>query len=516
MEVNVLIVGAGPTGLTLANELARQGVSFYLMDKMEKPNLLSKAIAIQARTLELLTRFPEALNEFLSEGIKLEEGKIFSQNKLLAEIDFRKISSPYAFVLSLPQTKTEEILREQLSFYNKEVNWGNELVTFCVNDSNKIIAHIRTASGEEKNISCQYLAACDGAHSAIRKKLQLPFIGSTFTGQQFMLADVLLNKNLPENKAQIFLNSGRILAIFPLGNNRFRLIVEKPKTNENPMQILEVEKLLQEMVAKDLIIKENFWFSEFNINQRKINQYSVDSIFFLGDAAHIHSPVGGQGMNTGIQDAINLGWKLAAVIKNNANEKILSTYSEEREVVAKTLLEATNFATRMTLVKNKFFILLRDFLLKNLLRLNFIRKKILAGFSELNINYKNSSLTCNLLKSKNSIQAGYPWPNEKIDNKCWYDLFSCDYFNLIIVNADQKTYQALSSILSVFAHRLRCFSVQNESINVPSYFTVINHPNLESLFKIPAIYLVRPDRYLAFTGNIKDIKSLERFLKSWL
>ncbi|MCD6047452.1 MAG: monooxygenase FAD-binding [Gammaproteobacteria bacterium] len=499
---NILIVGAGPTGLTLANELARLNIPFRIIDKLSEPVLLSKALAVQARTLELLERFPGVSEKMLAHGLPLVQGKIYAQKKLLAQIELKHIPSHYPFVLSLAQSQTEFILTEHLKNQGYHIERDIELVSFVTHD-NQVHLQLKNAKGELESITVSWLIACDGAHSIVRQQLNLPFEGSTFDKQRFVLADVRLNQTVATDELKVFLECGNILGCFPLPGRHMRLIAEQPKERiQGEFDIKHLQLLIHEMISPELKIEEIFWFSEFHINQRKVSHYRAGPIFMLGDAAHIHSPVGGQGMNTGMQDAINLAWKLAFVIHGFASQTLLESYDTEREAVASQLLSRTKFATKMVLLKQSWLISLRNFFLKNLLRVSAFRKKLLLGLSQLEIHYAKSALSSQHLP-KQAIQAGDRWPDAVIMlnqiKSRWYQVLSWSKWNIILVDVRQEEKLKLQEELKGSEQKF--------------HWTIIEKNNCQPRL-FPGVYVVRPDAYLGYCGKASDVIALKKYFEN--
>ncbi len=342
--IDVLVIGAGPTGLMMAIELCRQGLTCRIIDLAKEPSKQSKALAIQPRTLEIFYHIG-LIEECLSLGVKIKKFIPHSHHEKLAEVSFDLIDSPFPFILSLEQSCLERILTDHLQKLGVTIEREVELISFEQNSQHvhARLHHLRTE--EKEQVSASWLLGCDGAHSTVRKTLNLSFEGRPFP-DIFSLADLEIEWKYSHNNANAFIDEKGLFAAFPLKNkNRYRLIFQLQRCKDllkqtplhhgelsplviPPPTLEEASELVHRYADKQAILKNPVWMTHFHVHSRMVSQYRDRRVFLLGDAAHIHSPVGGQGMNTGLQDAFNLGWKLKL-----AEDSLLDSYSSERHYV---------------------------------------------------------------------------------------------------------------------------------------------------------------------------------------
>lgn len=340
-EPQILIVGAGPTGLTLACDLARRAVPFRIVDKAEQYFIGSRGKGFQPRSLEVMDDFG-IVDQVLRNGKFHIPFRAYDGAKLLGDKDVHEgrnptPGTPYASPLITPQWRIEEALRELLERSSGRVELGTEL-SAIEHDPQSVTATLHH-EGRDERVRCQYLVAADGGRSFVRKFLQVPFEGETWKDERMYVGDVRL-RGLDRDAWHSWPNHpDGWLALCPLpSTDTFQLQAQVPPNEErDPSKELFREIIKQRTGGMDIELIDAPWLSLYRVNVRMVSQYRLGRVFLAGDAAHVHSPAGGQGMNTGIQDAYNLGWKLAAVLRG-APEELLETYEEERLPVAANVL----------------------------------------------------------------------------------------------------------------------------------------------------------------------------------
>ena len=343
----VLVVGAGPTGMTAAMELARAGVAVRIVDKLTEPSTTSRALAVQARTLELLG--PRGVGEEMVRlGNPAKATTLYGRGKRLAAVELERIPSRHNYILLLSQAETERLLREQLARQGVTIERGVDMAARAQVPGSGVHAVLRHPGGELAELDAPYLRRADGAHSTVRHTLGLPFAGASLP-QSYALADLHLDGDLPEDELSIFLGTDGFLAVFPMGGRRFRFIALDPahdaKDAPDPT-LAELQTAYDHIAHVPVQLRDMNWSSRFRINSRHLTTLHVGNVFFAGDSAHVHSPAGGQGMNTGIQDVINLCWKLALVVHGRAEPALLDSYQTDRLPVISNLVRTTETATR--------------------------------------------------------------------------------------------------------------------------------------------------------------------------
>ena len=432
-QLEALIIGAGPSGLMMGARLAAQNVRCRVIEKASAPTNKSKAIVIQPRTLEIFDNIG-IVDRFLENGLSIKAANQMSQKKLLARVSFEKLDSPFNFPLCLEQSKTEAFLSDHLNSLGVIVEREKEIIHFEQNEGHVIATIKNLRSGEEERVIADWLIGCDGAHSFVRKGLGLSFKGKVFS-DIFSLADLHLHWDFPHDELFIFLESKGIMGVFPLPEkDRYRLIFQLPRcrnalkkqSSEEALintqaipdpTVEEAQQIINEYVGKNIVVKDPKWLINFHINSRLISHYGQGRVFLVGDAAHIHSPVGGQGMNTGLQDAFNLAWKLASVIHSKSHYSLLNTYEKERQSVGKKLLKATERASRIVTLHNTFLLFLRNTIIRTLIKQKSILKRVTIAISQLGIRYPKSEIV--------SARGGMRAPNAHIEhNQQRTDLFS--------------------------------------------------------------------------------------------
>jgi len=349
---SVVVVGAGPTGLSLALWLAGAGVRVRVVERAAKPPRTSRAIAVQARTLELYRQLGIA-DEVMARGRTLGAVNLWVAGEKAAHVPFGDIGtgrSLYPFVLMLPQDEHERILTAELDRAGVAVERGTVLTGFDAR-GDSVRAHLVSAEGFVETCEASFLAGCDGASSTVRHALGLGFPGGSYD-RTFWVADLEAEGPGADGELQVALDEAGFFAAFPLpGEGHVRLIgtfrtdddAGDAREARAPAPVLswrDVDKSSLERIG--LRMRDVRWFSTYNVHHRVVDRFGAGRVFLLGDAAHIHSPVGGQGMNTGIGDAFNLAWKLADVLNGRAHVSLLDTYDPERRAFAERLVATTD------------------------------------------------------------------------------------------------------------------------------------------------------------------------------
>jgi 2-polyprenyl-6-methoxyphenol hydroxylase-like FAD-dependent oxidoreductase len=410
-SVSVLIAGAGPVGLTLANELTRYGIAVRIVDKSAERTDKSKALVLWSRTLEL---FDHAgyVEPFLAAGMKAHGAQMSNGKDVIASVSLDDIESVYPYALMIPQSDTERVLEERLAKQGVKVERTVALESFKEQDSG-VDAVLRKASGESETLTADWLIGCDGAHSTVRHGLGFTFDGTTQPSDWY-LADGHITGLAPQDRIHIFWHKDGILAFFPITEGRWRVIADglaAESGHSADPTLQEIQSLITLRGTDAIVIKDAYWLAAFHINERKVSQYGRGRAFLAGDAAHIHSPAGGQGMNTGMQDAFNLAWKLSLVIGGVCKPALLDSYSVERSAVGDMVLRHASRLTDAAIVRNPIIQGLRNTVVKFALGFPQLGYRVANLLAELDIGYPKSPLTVAGAHHPSGRKAGERWPD---------------------------------------------------------------------------------------------------------
>lgn len=397
--IQVLIVGAGPTGLALACHCRQLGLRVRLVEKKPGPSTTSKAIGLQYRVSEVLACMGVA-DRFLAQGGAPTVINVYARDRRLARLQFRNYgyaSGRDAFAprsILIPQSRTEALLAELLAERGGAVEWDTEFLDFEQTHSG-VFCRLRRPDGDEEEVATDWLVSCEGAHSIIRKQAGVAFGGTTYP-LAFFMADVEVGWPRDHGDVHVWVHPDGSFAALPLpGEKTWRLFVEvKPQADcqANGLTLDTIRALMAERTGdRTTTVANPTWVSEFRIHCRMVDRYRVGRVLLAGDAAHIHSPTGGQGIATGIQDVTNLAWKLARVVRG-APEALLDTYAEERLPKAQEVLRETNRLTNLLFAPTRFTRLLRDYVLAPVLRSDWVQKRMFAKLAQLHVNYRGCRL----------------------------------------------------------------------------------------------------------------------------
>jgi 2-polyprenyl-6-methoxyphenol hydroxylase-like FAD-dependent oxidoreductase len=384
------VVGAGPTGLTMGCELLRHGIPCRVIDREAGRHGESRATDLHPRTLELFQDLG-VLDAVLARSRKRTAISMFSGGDRFLHVQLAGVDTPYCFMLGLPQNELEQILEDRFVALGGKVERETRLATFTPHDDG-VEAVLLEPDHTWIEPKVGWLIGCDGAHSAVRAGLEMALEGSTFE-ERFMLADVKLRWDLPFDEVLLYQSDHGVLLVLALPGEGWVRLFGDIVEGEAPMtDRATVMKVIRDRIGADAIIDDLGWMTSFRVHTRMAREYRRGRVFLAGDAAHIHSPVGGHGMNTGIQDAYNLAWKLALACRGQAHPDLLDTYQGERLPVAKAVLSETDLETRMSLMKNRLAKGAMNTLFGLLGKLPPIRRKIITGSLELAVAYPDSPI----------------------------------------------------------------------------------------------------------------------------
>lgn len=503
MKPDVIVTGAGPTGLALAAQFIRYGVDFIIIDKKETTTPHSKAIGVQARTLEIYEQIGLA-DRLIAAGALAEKARMIVGGKLRGELEFNEIGkgmSPYPFVLIVEQGRHEKLLYDHIRSHQREILWQTELLRFKQNESG-VTADLRHSDGRTETIEAKYLIGCDGAKSLVRNSLGLEFEGSTI-GRMFYVADVDIDWKFSHDALQVFLMQNQLLAFFPMaGEKQWRIVGTFPEEfakDEGDVLYEEIEEQIKRDTELDLDITGVNWFSTYKVHTRHVNKFSVGRCFLAGDSAHIHTPAGAQGMNTGIQDGYNLAWKLALVLQGKASIEILNTYNEERLPNARNLTRTTDRFFDLVASPSPFLSFVRmnifPYVANAAFRLDAVKKFVFPRISQIMINYRESSLS--LDDGSFNVKAGDRMPYFEIEGASIYDRLHEPKFHILQFH-DGKSPVRDASFDQDLAdlHSLPLYPNVSEIFGTQESFTV----------------LLRPDNYIGYIGGGVELDDVKKYL----
>jgi 2-polyprenyl-6-methoxyphenol hydroxylase-like FAD-dependent oxidoreductase len=508
MNTDVLIVGAGPTGLALACQLIRYGVDFVIIDRNASTTPHSKAIGVQARTLEIYEQIGLA-GKLVENGTIADAARMIVGGKKRGEISFTDIGkgmSPFPFFLIVDQGVHERILYDFIEAHGKKVIWQTELDSLT-QDNAGVTATIKDASGKPETINAKYLVGCDGAKSLVRHTLGLEFGGGTFE-RLFYVADVQIDWDFRHGAFYVCLAKTNVTAFFPMrggAENKYRIVGTFPEGHDRDEGEILYEEVERQIVADtelDLDISDVNWFSVYKVHSRSVNKFSNGRCFLAGDSAHIHTPAGAQGMNTGIQDGYNLAWKLNLAINGKASATILESYNEERLPNAIRLLQTTDRFFLLGASKNVFASFVRTrvapYLANFVFSLGFFKRRIFPLVSQIGINYRDSSLSKNQGSFK--IRAGDRMPYFEIDGASVYDRMHEPKFHLLAFGGDgfAKVGGDLEDLLDA-----NSFPLTTEITKIFGTYK-------------PFIILARPDNYIGIISNEVSLERVKKYLSQIL
>jgi 2-polyprenyl-6-methoxyphenol hydroxylase-like FAD-dependent oxidoreductase len=545
MQHDVLIIGSGPTGLMAALLLNQCGIKCRILDKNDQQAHESRAFALHARSLELLQNIG-LVDKFLERGMLALGMQIFINGRKAAEMNLNDIGttdSPYAFILMLPQSEIEKILVTELEKRGIQVEHHMEVTTFTQSDNHVLVTAI-DQQGQTQQIQAAYLIGADGAHSVVRNTLGLTFAGAAYP-QNFMLADCSIDWPLDYAFAKVFMRGTSLGVYLPLqGKALGRIIAANPyvehedsaaaklATTAEPLSLAEIEKVFQDAAGLPVKFSNPVWTARYRIHHRGANKYGDGRVFVAGDAAHIHSPAGGQGMNTGLQDAANLIWKLALAIKGRDSKKLLDTYNAERWPVGQKLLRFTDNLFGKLSSQNKWTAALRNLfvplIIKTITKIPRCKTRAFHFVSQLGIRYHDNAFLLDDVSPQarvsKKLSAGRRAPNALFKrNHDVFSLLTGYQFHVLALSKQALSKEEIDRIAADLA-------LLPKDIGLPVHTHFIAHSLTGAHEKIIqaesnqvfenygltdpnpfGLFLIRPDGYIVYRSDRLDTKNLKQF-----
>ena len=525
-EVDVLICGAGPVGLALAVNLEALGLSFTLVDRLEQRSELSKAVVLWGRSLELLDLAMDA-GQIVRAGRPVRKATFFDNQVELASIDLSKADSPFGAGVMLPQNETERILEQHLASKGIRVERGAELLSFIQTDD-QVHGQVRDHEGQLTSLHARFLVGCDGAHSFVRRGLDLPFPGELDLHRWF-LADTKAKGPLPDSDIAAYWHRTGALVLIRLSNDVWRIFTEQPLSAPDEPRAAPTLQQMQEWLDQrgpdGVELFEPQWLAEFRIHERKVDQYRVGRVFLAGDAAHVHSPAGGQGMNTGIQDACNLAWKLAWERRGLTGPILLESYDRERgrigDLVVRTTARVTDIVTTRSFVIQR----LRRLIVKVGLRFGWIQKLARDNVAELSVGYPKSPISGDDRRKRSwGIRLGdrvpdLAWVTPDGNRQSLYGCLAGGHAVILLTNVSSECASSWTrSVDPAWPQKglrfIQLTSIRSGAGQPPaaSFAPAVDLKKI-GLGESDAV-IIRPDGYLAAAGPANDPKLLSRWLLS--
>jgi 2-polyprenyl-6-methoxyphenol hydroxylase-like FAD-dependent oxidoreductase len=531
-DTQALVVGAGPTGLVLAAELARRGVTPRVIDAGREDVRESRAVAVVARSLELLDDIGSAAAA-VERGIPLRALNFYQGTTLMAELDTTAVDSPFPMDLCLAQWQTTDLLRERVRDLGVEIEWNTRLTSYDA-DSAGVSVDLLHADGRAERSTARWVVGCDGSHSTVREAAGIGWETADLR-RGFILGDVTTRWDLVRDRFHVWFARGGLMAVFPMPGGYWRILASTPDDHPpRPPELRHFAASVAERTPLDANLSDLRWSSAFVAREGLADRFREGRVLLAGDAAHSHSPIGGQGMNTGMQDAYNLGWKLALVAEGRADESLLDSYPAERRPVAKAVIDATSTATRVATGNGLVARRARRHALRVLSRLNTVQVRFSNAIGEHLVNYRESDLV-----SENwSYVRPRPWSDGADTGPEAGDVVRDAYLET------RAGPVALRHLLRALGHHLVLFTCdetdpatltawQDEAEKVMAghgQVLIVTRGHLpaaptEGIFadlrseahnrygvRRPSLYLIRPDKYVAHRTDEIAFTSVQQYL----
>lgn len=528
-SVDVVVAGAGPVGLMMAAELTRHGARVAVVDKSSGTKSISKALIQHVRTQEVMDA-AGVIDAVRAAAVPLQRVEVHAYGRHIGAWRLNEVDSPYPSPVILGQDRTEQILEQRLNALGVRVRWGSEAVA-VEQDAHGVRVRVKNDHGEQE-VDAAYAVGCEGSDSVIRAAARLSFEGERYTGEQFIQADCKIRWSYATGASHLFLTdhgdagASGYLMVIEMPNDIVRVFVSLPDDNpprhDDPM-LDDVQNALRRLGASDAELYEPIWLARYRTSHRTANTFRAGRLFVAGDAGHVHVPIGGQGMNTGLQDAFNLGWKLAAVAAGDAAPSLLDSYSAERVPIAEQLISGTDRAYRFVLHPGSFARGVAKRLGPFILGLDVVQRAFRATLEEVGINYRGGPITTDRSRG-GKVKAGDRAPDARVvdaqsqDTMRLFDLMRGTHWTLFIFTADcgapvpqvsaAAVIAARHGVKAVVVDRAPTWFETGAATNVLDRAGDAHHAYGE---RRPTAYLVRPDWYVGYRGPLADTASLEAY-----
>ena len=528
ITVDVVVIGAGPVGLMLASELTRHGARVAIVDKSSGTKSISKALIQHVRTQEVMDA-AGAIDEVLATSLPLRRVEVHAYGRHVGAWRLDEVDSPYRSPVILGQDQTERILQQGLNQLGVHVRWGCEALS-VVQDVQRVRVRVKDDHGESE-IDAAYAVGCEGSDSVVRVAAGISFEGERYTGEQFIQADCKIRWSYPTGASHLFLthhgggDSGYLMVI-EMPDDAVRVFVslpdEDPPRHDDPT-LEDVQNALRRLGAPDAQLYDPIWLARYRTSHRTAKTFRAGRLFVAGDAGHVHVPIGGQGMNTGLQDAFNLGWKLAAVATGKAPAALLDSYSAERVPVAERLIGGTDRAYRFVLHPGRLARVAAKRIGPLVLGSDRVQRAFRTTLEEVGINYRGGPITTDTVRG-GKVRAGDRAPDAWVvaahsnDTTRLFDVMRGTQWTLLLFSAaGAAPLASLSEAADIAArHDAKPVVVSKvpTAVDARAGVSVLDRAGYaHRAYGVtrPTAYLVRPDWYIGYRGPIADTADLNAY-----
>ncbi|MDP4511565.1 FAD-dependent monooxygenase [Nonomuraea turcica] len=532
--MDVLIAGAGPTGLVLAIELARRGVIPRVVNAESAGHRESRAVSIVARSLEMLDDLGLA-QAAIERGVPLHTLNFYQGTTTLAEMDVTAVDSPFPLDLCIPQWQTVALLREHAEQLGVTVEWGTRLLGQEA-DEYGVSVELEHGDGRRERCRTGWLVGADGAHSTVRETAGITRKRADLK-RGFILGDVAVDWPLTRDRFHVYFDRSGLVAVFPMIGGYWRILASTPDDNppDNP-GLDHFAAYVADRTPLDSRVRDLQWSSSFVARESLADRLREGRVLLAGDAAHSHSPVGGQGMNTGMQDAYNLGWKLALVVTGRAGESLLDSYQAERWPVVKAVVEATSTTTKVATGSTLAARRARRHALRLFGGLNPVQQRLSNAFGEHLVHYRDSDLVFERWQespakawsdiARTGPEAGELVRDAYVENRegpvALRHLLRTPGHHLLLFAADTTD----SATLAAWQATAREAMARHGEVHVITRGHLPHDP-MDGIFadlrseahnrygvRRPSLYMIRPDKYVGYRGDSVDFAPVGDYFRA--